>query len=137
MPTRELQVMTMWHRLLSNINENFEQTLAGASIIAIGASLWLDRDYFFWPPELTATMNDQRLDITISVLGLALILMAITDNKSKAWQHIFLILCGSVVCMLGCTQLWHAFLAGQMRMAHTVIGDVIIFILIIRAAYKS
>jgi len=39
--------------------------------------------------------------------------------------------------MLGCTQLWHAFLAGQMRMAHTVIGDVIIFILIIRAAYKS
>ena len=127
----------MLRRLCHNIDSNFEQFLAGASIIAIGASLWLDRDYFFWPPELTATMNDQRLDITISVLGLALILMAITDNKSKAWQRIFLILCGSVVCMLGCTQLWHAFLADQMRMAHTVIGDVIIFILIIRAAYKS
>lgn len=127
----------MLRRLLNNINNNFEQFLAGASIIAIGASLWLDRNYFFWPPELTRTMNDQRLDIIITVLGLGLLLMAITGNRNKAWQHIFLILCGSVVCMLACTQLWHAFLANQMRMAHTVIGDFIIFILIIRSAYKS
>lgn len=127
----------MLRRLLSNINNNFEQSLAGISIALIGASLWLDRNYFFWPPELTSTMNDQRLDITILILGIGLLISALINNKSKFWQHLLLILCGAVIFMLALTQLWHGFLAGQMRMAHTVIGDFIIFILIVRAAYKS
>lgn len=127
----------MLHRLCHNIDNNFEQFLAGAGIIAIGVSLWIDRKYFFWPPELTQAMNDQRLDLIITILGFGLLVMAITGNRSKAWEQIFLILCGSVICMLAFTQIWHANLAGQTQMAHSVIGDVLIFILIIRAAWKS
>ena len=134
---KKSQVMLMLRRLLSNINDNFEQSLAGLSIALIGASLWLDRNYFFWPPELTSTMNDQRLDITILILGIGLLISALIDNKSKFWQHLLLILCGAAIFMLALTQLWHAFLGGQMRMAHTVIGDFVIFCLIVRAAYKS
>lgn len=127
----------MWTKLLKNIDYNFEQILASLSIIAIGASLWIDRDYFFWPPELTSTMNDQRIDIVILLLGFCLLVSAVTGNKSKFWQHLLLILCGAAIFMLALTQLWHAFLGGQMRMAHTVIGDFVIFCLIVRAAYKS
>ena len=134
---KKSQVIIMLRRLLSNINDNFEQALAGASIIAIGASLWIDRNYFFWPPELTSTMNDQRIDIVILLLGFCLLVSAVTGNKSKFWQHLLLILCGAAIFMLALTQLWHAFLGGQMRMAHTVIGDFVIFCLIVRAAYKS
>jgi len=127
----------MLRRLCHNIDSNFEQFLGATGIIAIGVSLWIDRNYFFWPPELTQTMNDQRLDLIITILGFGLLVMAITGNRSKAWEQIFLILCGSVICMLAFTQIWHANLAGQTQMAHSVIGDVLIFILIIRAAWKS
>ena len=128
--------MTMLRRLCHNIDNNFEQFTAAIGVVAIGISLWIDRKYFFWPPELTQAMNDQRLDIIITVLGLGLLIMAITGNKNKAWVQIFLILCGSVICMLWFIQLWHAKLAGQTQMAHTVISEATIFILILRAAWK-
>jgi len=127
----------MLRRLCHNIDNNFVQFVIGASIIAIGASLWLDRNYFFWPPELTKAMNDQRLDLIIIFLGLGLLVMAMTGNRNRAWQQIFLILSGSVIFMLACTQVWHAYLAHEFRMGHTVIGDVVIFIFIIWIAWKS
>lgn len=127
----------MLHKLMHNANNNFDQLLAGTAIIAIGVSLFLDRNYFFWPPELTREMNDQRLDLFIIILGIGLFILAITDNISKAWQDTLLISCGAVIFMLACTQLLHAFLANQMRMAHTVIGDFMIFALIVRSAYKN
>ena len=134
---KRLRVKNMLRRMLNNISNNFEQALASVAVIAIGASLWIDRNYFFWPPELTSTMNDQRIDITILILGIGLLISALIDNKSKFWQHLLLILCGAAIFMLALTQLWHAFLGGQMRMAHPVIGDFVIFCLIVRAAYKS
>lgn len=129
--------MTMLRRALSNINDNFEQSLAGMFIALIGASLWLDRNYFFWPPELTSTMNDQRVDIFIFILGLGLLISALFDNPNKIIEIALFLVCGAAVSVLAITQLWHAFLGGQMRMAHTAIGDLIIFVLIMRAAYKS
>ena len=134
---KKSQVMLMLRRMFNNFSYNFEQALASVAVIAIGASLWIDRNYFFWPPELTSTMNDQRIDIVILLLGFCLLISALTGNKSKFWQHLLLILCGAAIFMLALTQLWHAFLGGQMRMAHTVIGDFVIFCLIVRAAYKS
>lgn len=134
---KKSQVTNMLRRLLNNVSNNFEQALASVSVIAIGASLWIDRDYFFWPPELTSTMNDQRVDIVILILGLGLLISALFDNPNKVIEIILFLSCGVVVSVLAITQLCHAFLAGQMRMAHTVIGDLIIFILIVRAAYKS
>lgn len=127
----------MLRRILININDNFEQSLAGIAIIAISISLWLDRNYFFWPPELTSTMNDERVDIFILILGLGLLISALFDNPNKVIEIILFLSCGAVVFVLALTQLCHGFLAGQIRMAHTVIGDLIIFILIVRAAYKS
>ena len=127
----------MLRRLCHNIDNNFVQFIIGASIIAIGVSLWLDRNYFFWPPELTKAMNDQRLDLIIMFLGFGLLVMAITGNRNKAWQQIFLILSGSVIFMLACIQIWHAYLAHELRMAHTVIEDAVIFIFIIWIAWKS
>lgn len=134
---KKSQVTNMLRRMLNNVSNNFEQALASVAVIAIGISLLIDRDYFFWPPELTSTMNDQRIDMVILLLGSCLLISALIGNKSKFWQHALLILCGAVIFTLALTQLWHAFLGGQMRMAHTVIGDFVIFILIIRAAYKS
>lgn len=126
----------MLHRLCHNIDNNFEEFTAAIGVVAIGIALWIDRNYFSWPPELTQAMNDQRLDIIITALGLGLLIMTITGNKSKACAQIFLILSGSVLSMLWFIQMWHANLAGQTQMAHTIIGEAIIFILILRAAWK-
>lgn len=78
----------MLRRILSNINDNFAQSLAGSAIIAISLFLWLDRTYFFWPPELTSTMNDQRVDIIIFILGVGLLISALFDNPNRVRNYV-------------------------------------------------
>lgn len=129
--------MTMWRRLLNNINNNFEQALAGASIIAIGASLLFDRNYFFWPPEWTLFMNDKRLDLVILCLGLLIIIDSMFEKKHRGWRMFLLIVGMWTMWFLIAIQLAHAIGAGEFRMAHTVIGDAVISILCYRCICQS
>ena len=127
----------MFRKLLSNANENFDQTLTGLAIIAIGVLLWVDRNYFFWPPELRSMMNSELVDVFFMFLGVGILLCALTGNKNKALQHTLLILAGAAMLMLAVTQWWHVRFAGEFRMAHSIISDCVTFILILRCAYKS
>jgi hypothetical protein len=127
----------MWHRLTNNINNNFNQTIIGISMIATGIFLWLDRSYFFWPPQLSAMMNSEYWDGIFIFLGAGLLACAFFDNQNKVLQHSFLIAAGAVVLMLAVTQWWHVAFAGEYRMTHSVISDLVIFVLILRCAAKS
>lgn len=123
--------------ILKNINKNFEESLTGISVAITGLSLLIDRNYFFWPPELRSMMNSEYVDIFFFILGISILICALTGNRNKIFQHIFLILAGAAILMLAVTQWWHVCYANEFRMAHSVISDCIIFILIIRCAYKS
>ena len=48
------------------------QALIGAWITAIGAFLFSDQHYFFWPPNWSNIENDIRLDTAIVIIGLLL-----------------------------------------------------------------
>lgn len=127
----------MLRRILARINNNFDQILAGASIIAIGTSLLLDRKYFFWPPELVRPMNDQRLDVCIMVLGILICLNAFSENYNRAWRMTILVAGLWLMWILALIQLGHAYYAGQVRMAHTIIGDIVVSILLLHVIYES
>lgn len=124
-------------KLLQIINNKFDQFLAGLSVAVIGIFLLVDRQYFFYPPEWSSLMNDMKLDVIILVAGIGLVICGLYNNKIRWLSAIFFILAGAAVLALASIQLMHVVYAGQFRMAHTIIGDVIIFILIIHAAYNS
>ena len=129
--------MTMWHRLLSNLNENHDQTLAGAAIAAIGTALLRDRNYFFWPPEWTVFMNDKRLDLAIIILGLLITVDSMLIKKHRKWRMFILIVGAWTMWCLICIQLGHAISAGEFRMDLTVIGEALISILCLYGIYQS
>ena len=129
--------MTMWRRLLSNINENHDQTIAGIAIATIGTALFRDRNYFFWPPEWTLFMNDKRLDLAIIVLGLLIFGDSLLIKKHRGWRMFILIVgAWTMWCLIG-IQLGHAFGAGEFRMDLTVIGETVISILCLCGIYQS
>ena len=129
--------MTMWHRLLSNINDNHDQTLAGAAIAAIGTALLCDRNYFFWPPEWTLFMNDKRLDLAIILLGLLITVDSMLIKRHRGWRMFILIVgAWTMWCLIG-IQLGHAIGAGEFRMDLTVIGEAVISILCLYGIYQS
>ena len=139
---RELRVMTMWHRLLNNIDYNFNQLLIGLSIVSMGLFLWLEKMYFSWPPELRPMMNSEYADLFFIFLGLMLLFFAATNKDirvSKKWtvKDITLTVAGGATILLLIEQLWQVLFAKNMDMVIAVIFDIFLFILIIRCAYDS
>lgn len=134
--------MTMWRRLLKNIDYNFNQVLIGLSIVSMGLFLWLDKNYFSWPPELRPMMNSEYADLFFIFLGVMLLLFAITNkdiriSKKLTVKDIILTVAGGATLLLLIEQLWQVLFAKNMDMTIAVIFDVFLFILIFRCAYDS
>lgn len=123
----------MWRKL----NDNFEQLLAGVSIVVIGLALLVDRNYFFWPPAWASAMNDQRLDLGVIFLGLLIVINAVKNTKKRGWRLTLLLLGTWLMWILALIQLGHACYAGEFRMAHTIIGDVVISLICLHCLYES
>lgn len=134
--------MIMWRRLLKNIDYNFNQVLIGLSIVSMGLFLWLDKNYFSWPPELRPMMNSEYADLFFIFLGVMLLLFAITNkdiriSKKLTVKDIILTVAGGATLLLLIEQLWQVLFAKNMDMTIAVIFDVFLFILIFRCAYDS
>lgn len=123
----------MWQR----INDNFEQLLAGVTIIVIGLSLLVDRNYFFWPPQWADSMNDVRLDLGVIFLGALIAVNALKAKAKRRWRLTLLLLGTWLMWILALIQLGHAFYAGEFRMAHTIIGDVVVSFICLHCLYES
>ncbi|QNQ83746.1 hypothetical protein FP435_04455 [Lactobacillus sp. PV037] len=124
-------------KVLQLTNKYHEQIIAGTAVAVIGIFLIVSRQYFFWPPEWSSTLNDMRIDIVVFIAGIGMVTSAYMDNKIRWLKILSFVLSGAVILALGVTQLFHIIYAGQFRMAHTIIGDMVIFALILYAAYDS
>lgn len=139
---RESQVMTMWRRMLRNIDYNFNQVIIGLSIISISLFLWLDKNYFTWPPELRPIMNSKYFDIIYMLLGIILLFLAISNREIKIYKKwtlkgIMLIFTGGATLVLLIEQLSQVFFAQNIEMTIAVIFDIFLFALIFRLALDS
>lgn len=114
-----------------------DQIIAGIAVAMIGIFLIVNREYFFWPPEWSSLLNNICIDVIIMVAGEGLVLSAYFNNRFKLFKNISFILSGAVVLALSVTQIVHIIYAGQSRMIYTVIGDLVIFALILLSAYDS
>lgn len=135
--TKGSRVMTMWRRLLKNIDANFNQVLIGLSIVSMGLFLWLDKNYFSWPPELRPMMNSELSDILFIIIGAVMLFCGLSNNQNKVVRSIDYIAAGGTTILLLIEQLWQVLFAKNMDMFIAVIFDIFLFVLIIRCAYDS
>lgn len=127
----------MIQRISKCFDKNFDEVVIGISIIAIGFFLFLDHSYFTWPPQLQSLMNNKCSDTFFIILGLAFLFCAMLDNKFKLLTNITIIVSGSITFLLMTEHVWHVLFAHKAEMMMAVIFDAVLFILIIRCAYKS
>lgn len=106
-------------------------------MVVIGFALLIDRHYFFWPPDLQNFENDMRVDAVIIIIGFVFFIYLLTRDGNRMVIKLFLVACGAVVMALAGVQIAHAIGAGQLAMAHNVIGDAFIFAVINYCAWNS
>lgn len=122
-------------RLLANLRRNFQYALVGLAMVGNGATLFVDRNYFFWPPQYSDLMNDQRIDMLMCFTGIALMLLAMRDflklKHSEMLTGLLLGLSAFLVMSMIIVEITHTVGAGEFRMSKTAVDDIILLMGII------
>lgn len=111
------------------------QALIGAWIAAIGAFLFSDQHYFFWPPDWSNIENDIRLDTVIVIIGLLLFLCTIFGITRRKIIATLLVLCGAISLAMAALSVLHVIMSGYYVMGLNIIGELVLFSLILLVAH--
>lgn len=111
------------------------QTLISLWIVGIGLFLYSDQHYFFWPPDLSNIENDVRIDTFIVLVGLVLFLCTIFGVKNRKIIATLLVCCGAISFSIAALSLLHVIMSNYWVMGLNVIGEIILFILILLVAH--
>ena len=121
--------------LLVNLRRNFQYVLVGLAMIGNGTTLFVDRNYFYWPPQYSDLMNDQRIDMLMCLTGIALVILAMRNfhkiKHSEMLTGLLLGLSAFLVMSMIIVEITHTVGAGEFRMSKTAVDDIILLIGII------
>ena len=111
------------------------QTLISIWVTGIGLFLFSDNHYFFWPPNWSNIENDNRIDALIVLVGLVLFFCTIFGVTEKKIIATLLVLCGGISLALATLSLFHVIMSHFWFMGLNVIGELILFCLILIVAH--
>ena len=111
------------------------QTLISIWITGIGLFLYSDQHYFFWPPDWSNVENDIRIDTFIVLVGIVLFICTIFGVKNRKIIATLLVCCGAISFSIATLSLLHVIMSNYWVMGLNVIGEIILFILILLVAH--
>ena len=111
------------------------QGLISLWITGIGLFLYSDQHYFFWPPDWSNIENDIRIDTFIVLVGLVLFLCTIFGVRNRKVIATLLVCCGAISLSMATLSLLHVIMSNYWVMGLNVIGEIILFILILLVAH--
>ena len=111
------------------------QTLISIWIAGIGLFLFNDQHYFFWPPNWSNIENDVRIDTFIVLVGLVLFLCTIFGVKNRKVIAALLVCCGAISLSMATLSLLHVIMSSYWVMGLNVIGELILFSLVLLVAH--
>ena len=111
------------------------QTLISIWITGIGLFLFNDQHYFFWPPDWSNIENDIRLDTAIVIIGLLLFLCTIFGITRRKIIATLLVLCGAISLAMAALSALHVIMSGYYVMGLNIIGELVLFSLILLVAH--
>ena len=111
------------------------QALIGVWVTGIGLFLFSDQHYFFWPPDWSNIENDIRIDTFIVLVGLVLFLCTIFGVKNRKVIATLLVCCGAISLSMATLSLLHVIMSNYWVMGLNVIGELILFSLVLLVAH--
>lgn len=111
------------------------QALISLWITGIGLFLYSDQHYFFWPPDWSNVENDIRIDTFIVLVGLVLFLCTIFGLRNRKIIAILLVCSGAISLSMATLSLLHVVMSSYWIMGLNVLGELILFSLVLLVAH--
>lgn len=111
------------------------QGLISLWVTGIGCFLFSDQHYFFWPPDWSNIENDIRIDTFVVLVGLVLFLCTIFGIKNRKIIATLLVCSGAISLSMTTLSLLHVIMSNYWVMGLNVIGELILFSLVLLVAH--
>lgn len=111
------------------------QGLISLWVTGIGLFLYSDQHYFFWPPDWSNIENDIKIDTFIVLVGLVLFLCTIFGVKNRKIIATLLVCSGAISLSMATLSLLHVIMSSYWVMGLNVIGELILFSLVLLVAH--
>ncbi len=111
------------------------QGLISLWVTGIGLFLFSNQHYFFWPPDWSNIENDIRIDTFIVLVGLVLFLCTIFGIRNRKIIASLLVCCGAISLSMATLSLLHVIMSSYWVMGLNVIGELILFSLVLLVAH--
>lgn len=102
-------------QLLHNLRGNEWYVIIGAVTTAIGYNLLTNEHFFFWPPQYSSLMNDDRLDAITLCIGLGLIIYSAVGKHVNSVISVLLGLATANYTVIAVILWIHMQFAGQCK----------------------
>lgn len=111
------------------------QGLISLWVTGIGCFLFSDQHYFLWPPDWSNIENDTRIDTFVVLVGLVLFLCTIFGIKNRKIIATLLVCSGAISLSMATLSLLHVIMSNYWVMGLNVIGELILFSLVLLVAH--
>ena len=111
------------------------QGLISLWVTGIGLFLFSNQHYFFWPPDWSNIENDIRIDTFIVLVGVVLFLCTIFGIRNRKIIASLLVCCGAISLSMATLSLLHVIMSRYWVMGLNVIGELILFSLVLLVAH--
>lgn len=111
------------------------QGLISLWVTGIGLFLFSDQHYFFWPPDWSNIENNIRIDTFIVLVGLVLFLCTVFGIKNRKLIATLLVCSGATSLSMATLSLLHVIMSSYWIMGLNVIGELILFSLVLLVAH--
>lgn len=129
--------MIMLKLLKQRLKTNTLHIIIGCAIALIGLELWLNKGYFFWPPNASSVLNDDVVGFFGTALGCGIVLWSFSRDQNPKTNQIFLTLATAFMTLLAFVELGHALFMHYPRIFTNVITDVALIAVIMYIARHS
>ena len=107
--------MKMLKQLFHNLKYNAWYVIIGAVTTAIGYDLLTNEHFFFWPPQYSSLMNDDRFDVITLCIGLGLIIYSAVGKHTNRIISMLLGLAAANYTIIAVILWMHMQFAGQYK----------------------
>lgn len=116
----------MLHRKLNlhhQVKNNILYLIISALIFSKGLGFYLNRRFFFYPPQFAWLMNNVYLDYCMMLAGVVLFLYVCSQYSNNRVLGILLALITAMLAIITCIEIEHVIFAGEIEFVQNAISN--------------
>lgn len=111
------------NQLYQQVKNNILYLIISVLIFSKGLGFYLNRRFFFYPPQFAWLMNNVYLDYAMMIVGVALLVYVCQPSSNNFILGVLLAIITVLLAIITCIEIEHVIFAGEIEFVQNAISN--------------